>query len=68
MNDQQDINIPLSVVFDAFTDYSDQESWHQFRDLLIMRFNAYTRKRDEVNQAGLRRQEAEEQKRQYTSE
>jgi hypothetical protein len=68
MNDQQDINIPLSVVREAFIDYLDDQGWHQFRDLLAMRFNAYTRKRDEVNQAGLRRQEAEEQRKQYESE
>lgn len=61
--DEQNINIPLSVVREGFTDYSDEESWREFRDLLIMRYNAYTRKRDEISQAGFRRQEEiEEQK------
>jgi hypothetical protein len=62
MDEEQGISFPLQVVYDAFTDYSDNEDWREFRDLLIMRFNAYTRKRDEISQAGLRRQEEQEQK------
>jgi hypothetical protein len=66
--DEQDISIPMSVVREAITDYGDEKTWGEFRDLLIMRFNAYIRKRDEADRRMLIRQEEQEQKSEYQSE
>jgi hypothetical protein len=59
--DEQDISFPLSVVREAITDYGDEKTWGEFRDLLIMRYNAYIRKRDETDRTILARQAEQEQ-------
>jgi hypothetical protein len=68
MDEQQDINIPMSVVREAITDYGDEKTWSEFRDLLIMRLNAYNRKRDEANRKMLDRQTEQEDVQTYRSE
>jgi len=67
-DDKQDIEVPMSVLREAFIDYSDEASWRCFRDVLVMYYNSYTRKREEVNQAGIRLQEEQVKRIEYQTE